>query len=177
MLRHSTKSRIGLSGYGLFDLWDGWPDEGGVLLERHPFGNLVTRYGHQFYMERSYDEDLHLPVTGMQLGTGTGFAASETGSGAAMQSYISGSSVVLTAGYPISSLVGVSRQIQYVCAWGPGVAQVSGISEISLINQAIATNAAAPASATIARARISPTLNKSAANAVLITTWNQLGGS
>lgn len=143
----------------------------GEVIDQGIFGNLITQYGDQYYAERSYDNALHLGATGMQLGTGT-TATSKTGGGSAVVAYVSGSSSPFSVGFPAFSLESGSRRIRYRCGWGPGVASHAALAEVVLINQAIATDSGAPASATLSRARINPTLDKTDPDAILIVTWD-----
>lgn len=132
--------------------------------------NLITRIGDQFYGERGAGiSGAPAAVTGMQLGTGT-TAPSKTGAGAAIGTLVANSLVALAAN-PASSLQGEARRIVYTATWAAGVATANGIAEVALVNQATGTQTTAPASATIARALLSPTVNKGAADSLTVT-WN-----
>ncbi len=137
--------------------------------------NLVTQVGDQYYAERAAAiAGAPAVVTGMQLGTGT-TAVAKTGAGAAIVTVVASSLVAV--GTPTSSLSGSSRRIQYVTTWAAGVATATGISEVVLTNQATGTQTAAPASATIARALLSPVINKGAGDSLSITWQHDLLGS
>ena len=132
--------------------------------------NLITQTGDQFYGERAArTTSVPAAVTGMQLGTSS-TAPAKTGAGAAIVTVVAASLVALT-GEPASSLAGSARRITYSAAWAAGVATANGISEVALVNQAVGTQTAAPAGATIARALLSPTVNKGAADSLTVT-WN-----
>lgn len=172
--------RTGIIGSGVYDLWsregyqahlDGDPLALDGDLLHGEFTNLVTQVGDEYYGERAAGiASPPAQVTGMQLGTGT-TAVAKTGAGAAVVTYVSGSNVAIDGSFPTSALQGSSRRIQWKTTWGAGVATATGIAEVVLINQSIATNAAAAAADTIARALLSPTVNKGASD-TLAVTWN-----
>jgi len=162
-----TMDEIGLVGWGIAE--HRGPD--GELIMVIPFANLITNTGDQFYGERA--AGIAAPpaqVTGMQLGTGN-TAVAKTGAGSAVVTYVSGSNVAIDSTWPQSSLTGGKRRIQWKTTWGAGVATANGIAEVVIINQAIATNAAAVEANTISRALLSPTVNKGALDTLAIT-WN-----
>ena len=115
------------------------------------------------------------PVTGMRLGTGT-TAVSKTGSGAAIGTYVTGSSHVLDS-VPASTLSGSSRRISYVVTWAAGEGTSNGISEVVLSFEAPLSNSAGAASDTVARALLSPVVNKGSADTLLVTWTHDLLGA
>lgn len=153
-----------LAGHGEAVLYD----LDGNVLQAVPFTNLITQYGDQWLAEGRWGIGTHVPATGMQLGTGTTTPA-KTGGGSAIGAYIAGSSVAFSVG-PASSLVSGARRIQVVSEWGAGIATNGAITEIAIINQAVALNTTAPAGNTLARAKFASALNKVAAS-VLVVTW------
>lgn len=158
---------LGLDGHGWWELFD----EDGRLKECGLFDNLVTQVGDQYYGERAAGiASPPAQVTGMQLGTGN-TAVAKTGAGAAVVTYVSGSAVAIDGSFPTSALSGSSRRIQWKTTWTAGVATATGIAEVVLINQSVGTNSGAAAAATIARALISPTVNKGAGDSLAVT-WN-----
>jgi hypothetical protein len=115
--------------------------------------NLVTQVGDQMYGEQAANiAGAVARATGMQLGTGTTTPA-KTGAGAAI--------VTLVA----SSLVTI------------GTPTTNAIAEVALVNQSLATQTAAPASATISRALLSPTVNKAAGDSLTIAWQHDLLGA
>lgn len=178
-LHHQSESS-GIRGFGFVDLWspEGYEahldgDPLAILGDLHhgEFTNLVTRVGDQYYGERA--AGIGSPpgqVTGMHLGTGS-TAVAKTGAGATIVTYVSGSNVAIDGTWPQSSLSGSSRRIQWKTTWGAGVATATGIAEVVLTNQAIATNSGSPEANSIARALLSPTINKGALD-TLAVTWN-----
>jgi hypothetical protein len=133
--------------------------------------NLVTQVGDQYYGERA--AGISSPpgqVTGMRLGTGT-TAVAKTGAGAAIVTYVSGSNVAITGGFPTSALSGSSRRIQWKGSWGAGVATNSALAEAVITNEATLTDVAGTAANTISRVLLSPTVNKGASDS-LDLTWN-----
>jgi hypothetical protein len=175
-----TPERMGLVGSGFYDLWS---EEGykahmagdplakiGDLLHEE-FQNLITQVGDEYYGERAAGiASPPAQVTGMQLGTGS-TAVAKTGAGAAVVTYTAGSNVAIDGGFPTSALQGSARRIQWKTTWAAGVATATGLAEVVLINQSIATDSGAAAADTIARALLSPTVNKGAAD-TLAVTWN-----
>lgn len=131
--------------------------------------NLVTQVGDQMYAERALAVGgAPAAPTGMQLGTGTTTPA-KTGAGAAIVTLVAAS--LVASGAPASSLQGTVRRLAYTASWGAGVATANNIQEVALVNQSTATQTAAPAAATIARALVSPLVNKGASDTLAIT-WN-----
>lgn len=154
-----------IKGWGFVEVHG--PD--GKLKQRVDFENLVTQVGDQMYGERAAGVSGAVAApTGMQLGTGT-TAAAKTGAGAAIVTLVASSLVAI--GAPTSALSGSSRRITYVTTWAAGVATANGIAEVALVNQATGTQTVAPASATIARALLNPTVNKGASDSLTVT-WN-----
>lgn len=138
--------------------------------------NLVTEIGDQYYGERAAGVvGAPAVATGMQLGTG-GTTPAKTGAGAAIVTLIASSLVALT-GTPTSTLTGASRRITYTVTWAAGTATANSISEVVLVNQATGTQTAAPASATISRALLSPTVNKAAGDSLTIAWQHDLLGT
>lgn len=180
-----TRSRTvddaaGLHGLVVADLWsaEGWlahldgdplAADGDLLHELVP--NLVTQVGDQYYGERA--SGIGSPpgqITGMQLGTGT-TAVAKTGAGAAIVTLVASSLVAIDGGFPTSSLSGSSRRIQWKTTWAAGTATANSIAEVAIGNQSTGVQTAMPAANTIARALLSPTVNKGASD-TLAVTWN-----
>lgn len=164
--------RFGLTGCGLAVV----RNELGEITQEVEFTNLVTQVGDQYYGDRAAAIGSIAAITGMQLGTGT-TAPAKTGAGAAIVTLVASSLVALTGGFPTSALNGSSRRIQYQTLWGAGVATATGIAEVALVNQATATQTAAPAANTIARALLSPVVNKGASDTLTVTWNNDLLGA
>lgn len=165
--RPTTLEVAAIVGHGFWELFDAEGDQIGG----GEFSNLITQVGDQFYGERA--AGIATPpaqVTGMQLGTGT-TAVAKTGAGAAIVTLVAASLVAIDGGFPTSALSGASRRIQWKTTWAAGVATANGIAEVALVNQATGTQTVAPASATIARALLSPVVNKGAGD-TLAVTWN-----
>jgi hypothetical protein len=172
-----------LAGHGFADLWseegykahlDGDPLAIHGDLQVVEFTNLITNVGDEYYAERA--AGIASPpgqVTGMQLGTGS-TAVAKNGAGAAVVTYITSSAVAIDGGFPTSTNTqtgAVAITIAWKTTWAAGVATATGINEVVLINQAVATNSAAPAANTISRALLSPVVNKGASDTLAIT-WN-----
>lgn len=148
----------------------------GDLLDYEEVENLITQVGDQYYGERATGiASPPAQVTGMHLGTGT-TAAAKTGAGATDVTYLSGSNIAIDATYPQSSLSGASRRITWRTTWAAGVATNAAITEVSLVNKTIATDAAAVASETISRAVFSAKA-KAAADSLVVTWTHDLLGA
>lgn len=142
----------------------------GEIKYDHVTNNMVTQVGDQYFGDRGAGIGSIAAVTGMQLGTGS-TAPSKTSTGAAIVTLVAASLVALSGTYPQSSLSGSSRRIQYQVLWGAGTATATGINEVALVNQSTGTQTVAPAANTIARALLSPVVNKGASDTLTIT-WN-----
>lgn len=161
-----SHDRAVIHGHGVAELRG--PD--GELKQRVEFTNLVTQIGDQYYGERATGvSSPPAQATGMQLGTGT-TTPSKTGAGAAIVTLVTASLVALN-GTPASSLSGSARRIQFATTWTAGTATANDIAEVALVNQSTGTQTAAPAANTIARALLSPTVNKAAGDSLTVT-WN-----
>lgn len=146
-------------------------DKFGFLIEDGWTHNLVTQVGDQYWGERAAGiSSPPAQITGMQLGTGTTPVA-KTGGGAAVVTYVTGSAVAIDGSFPTSALNGSSRRIQFKTTWPAATATANSIAEVVLINQSVGTDSGAAASATIARALLSPVVNKGA-NDSLAVTWS-----
>ena len=159
---------LGLCGFGVYLLLGA----DGRLKQRGAFANLITQTGDQYYGERA--TGIASPpnqISGMRLGTGTTTPA-KTGAGAAIVTYITASNKAIDATFPQSSLQGASRQIQFKTTWAAGQATANNISEAVLTNETPLTDVAGSAANTIARALLTPTVNKGASDTLAII-WNQ----
>ncbi len=147
-------------------------DENGELKASGREDNIVTEVGDAYYALRGAPVGtVPVPATGMQLGTGT-TAPSKSGAGAALVTLIASSLVALSSGFPQDGgLVAAKRRIIWQTVWAAGVATNAAIAEVVLVNQAVATQTVAPAANTIARALISPVVNKAAGD-TLTAIWN-----
>lgn len=176
---------IGIRGHGIAELWTPRKNLlsrplgktrmiGGelcILKQEVAFENLITQVGDQYYGERA--AGIASPpnqVTGMRLGTGT-TAVAKTGAGAAIVTYVTGSNVAISGGFPTSSIPSSARRIQWKSDWAAGVATSNGIAEAVITNETPLTNVAGAAANTIARALLSPVVNKGASD-TLSVTWN-----
>jgi hypothetical protein len=159
---------LAIVGFGYYELID----EKGRLKQSGTFANLVTQVGDEYYGERA--AGIASPpdqVSGMRLGTGT-TAVAKTGAGAAIVTYVTGSSVAISGGFPTSALSGSSRRIQWQTLWAAGVATANGITEWVITNEATLTNVAGTAANTVSRAiDAGSPVNKGASDTLTIT-WN-----
>ncbi|TXH12534.1 MAG: hypothetical protein E6R03_12765 [Hyphomicrobiaceae bacterium] len=143
--------------------------------------NLITQVGDQYYGERA--AGISSPpgqVTGMRLGTGGATAASKTGAGAAIVTYLTASQKAIDGSYPTSALNGSSRRITFRTSYAAGEATGNGINECVLTNESPLTNVAGAAANTIARADntlVTPTVNKGASDTLTVTWHHDLLGA
>lgn len=169
---HADLGRI--VGHGSYVLLD----ERGRVKQHGSFTNLITDVGDEYYMKRALaavapaaPSDVN-KITGMRLGTGT-TAVAKNGAGAAIVTYVSGSNKALDASFPAASTLGAGAgwRGQYKTSWSAGQATASGIAEVVLSNETPLTDVAGSAANTIARALLSPVVNKGASD-TLAVTWN-----
>lgn len=148
----------------------------GEVKHSETFHNIITSVGNQLYAEAALATNTVTRPTTMHLGSGTTTAAT-TGAGAAIVTYISGSNGgTFTAPTTSGAGAGTSRRITYSCVWAAGTpAGTNTINEVALVNQSAATNAAASAANTIARAVLTTTVNKGTADQLTITWTHDIG--
>jgi hypothetical protein len=159
-----TENTARITGHGTYRLIGA----DGTVKQEGAFTNLITRIGDQMYGERGAGIGTLGAPTGMRYGTGS-TAVAKTGAGAAIVTYVSGSSQVFDSA-AASSLSGSSRRITYTTTWAAGTATATGISEVVITNITIADVAGAEAN-TISRALIDPVVNKGAGDSLEIV-WN-----
>jgi hypothetical protein len=133
--------------------------------------NMITALGDQTIAEW-YAGTASPPgrVTGMRLGTNSA-AAAKTGAGSFIGTYVSGSAVAITGGFPTSGPQAAARRIQWKGDWPAGTATSNGIVEAVLTNEAGPTNVAGVQGNTLARALIA-SADKGATD-TLALTWSQ----
>lgn len=149
--------------------------DGEVKYDRS-FDNLITQIGDQYYGERAAGlGGAPAAITGMQLGSGA-TAPAKTGAGAAIGT-LTPNSLVALSGVPTSALNGGARRISYGAVWAAGVATANGLAEVALVNQATGTQTAAPAGSTIARALLTPTVNKGPLDTLTVSWHHDLLGA
>lgn len=178
-----TPERAGICGFGLADLWseEGYKAHlaGDPLAERGDlqvveFKNLITNVGDEYYAERAAGiASPPAQVTGMQLGTGT-TAVAKNGAGSTIVTLVTASLVAIDGGFPTSTNTqtgAVAITIAWKTTWGAGTATANSIAEVVLTNQSTGTQTAVPAANSIARALLSPVVNKGASDTLAIT-WN-----
>ena len=170
--RPGSSEAAGIKGIGVAVLRG--PD--GEVKQEQKIRNLVTQVGDQMYGDRGSGAATPNAPTGMRLGTGT-TAASKTGAGAAIGTYISGSNSAFESGFPASALEGSSRRISYECFWASGTATNTAIAEVVLSNETGITDAAGSAADTISRIVLGSTIDKQAGDTLTITLHHDLLGA
>jgi hypothetical protein len=150
-------------------------DEHGELKHRQVVENLITQVGDQMYGERGAALGTLAAPTGMRYGTGT-TAASKTGAGAAIVTYVTGSNAAFDGGFPTSGLSGASRRITYQSVWAAGVATSTAIAEFVVTNESPLTNVAGTAANTVSRVVVTP-FDKAAGDSLTVTWTHDLLGA
>lgn len=149
-------------------------DMDGVIKDVAAFKNLITDKGDQYYMDRAAAiGTIPLQVVGMKLGTGA-TAASKTGAGATIVTYIAGSAKAIDSTWPQGSGPIPGRQVQWKTSWAAGEATNGAIAEVTLSNQAALTDNAGTAADTVSRSVFVPAVNKTGTD-TLAVTWNHIG--
>lgn len=153
----------------------------GQIKAHHEISNLITDAGDLYHVKRiaagvapAAGADVS-KVTGMKLGTGT-VAVSKNGSGAALGSYVSGSSKIFDTGFPTSETLGAGLgcTVTYQCTFGPGVGTNSALTEVVMVTDA-AADATSTAAATIARLLFPATPKQAADTLTILWAHKQLG--
>lgn len=162
---------VGLSGVVAWQLFG--PD--GELLSQGEVPNLITDTGDQYYAWRGAGTTTGpgAVATGMRLGTGT-TAASKSGAGAAIGTYVNNSQRPLDSITPSSKGAGLGGRVAYLASWGGGVATANNISEVVITNETPLTNVAGSAATCLSRALLNPVVNKGANDTLAITWYHDL---
>ena len=168
--------RVGLVGYGAVVL-----SRRGRAIDIEPFANQITTWGDQYYATRGAagigTPNISQPslLDGMKLGTGV-TAASKSGAGAALGTYISGSNQVFDTTHPaLTDLTGdTGFDLTYKCTWAAGDVTNSAITEAVLVDDAD-TDATSAAGATVARVTFTAK-NKTVDDALAITWAHTFNG-
>lgn len=157
--------RAGIFGHGQAVLYD----ENMDVKQLVKFFNLITDYGDEYYAKASVGA-LAVP-TGMRLGTGA-TAPSKAGAGAAIVTYVAGSSLALDGAIANSDLgAGLGWRLTHVRTYAPGEATATGLNEVVITNETPITDVAGIAGNTLSRALLSPVVNKGAGD-TLVVTWH-----
>lgn len=151
-------------------------DENGDVKSEGETHNLVTAVGDQYYAGRAaLSSGLPAQVTGFRLGTGS-TAASKTGAGAAVVTYLATSNKANDGGFPTA----VGGVVTWKRTYAPGEAtSASPITEAVLNTDTIANDNATTATAanTIARALIAGVASKAAGDTLILTWTHTLLGA
>jgi len=145
-------------------------DKDGNLKAGGKTNNLITAVGDQYYAGRAaLSTGLPAQVTGMRLGTGGGTAASKTGAGAAIVTYLSNSNRPFDSGFPTAVAGVVTWKRTY--AAGEATSAATAITEAVLNTDTIANDNATTATAANTIARIVISIPSKQATDVLTCTW------
>lgn len=165
----------GFKGAALIELYHGHPDDGD-LKQVVEVNNLITDAGDLYYAGMAIA--LVTPaapaqptkMNGMKLGTGT-TAASKSGAGAALVTYLAASNLAFDATFPQVSNLGAGLGVlgQYKTTWAAGVSTNAALTEAVIVNDQ-ATNATATAANTAHRI-VFTAINKLAGDSLVIT-WS-----
>lgn len=171
LAREPGPDGLSLRGFGVAHLMHG----DGTTKLLVPFANLVTTAGDQYYAQKGVvgiapaAPSAPTAANGMKLGTGS-TAASKSGAGAALVTYLTASNVAFDASYPQTASAGgdTGWNMTYKTTWNAGVATNGAITEVVIVNDQ-ATNATSTAANTYSRAVIS-SVNKTSSD-ILAITW------
>ncbi len=170
MARELPFSGLGIVGYGVVERFD----ENGVSTLTVPFANLITDTGDLYYAGKMIaaiapaSPAAPTAITGMQIGTGGGTAASKAGAGGALVSAILAGQA-FDATFPSTSNLGAGLGVNavykttYAAGTGTGT-----VSEATITNGAIGT--ASTVANTISRT-VFTGIVKGASDSLAIT-WN-----
>lgn len=163
--------------------------ERGELRELAFMRNLITDVGDAFYAKRAWQISTVPDIGGgMKLGTGTANSAKVTNTGtpvyARIQTYVTGSAAAFSGGYP-QGAAGTGYQATVKSSWAAGTATATGIAEATVSNQNGSGNTpATPSNSadandtnTLARAQLSPIVNKGALDTLDVTWYHVLLGA
>jgi hypothetical protein len=171
--RAATYSEVmTLVGYGVVHLMHG----DGSTKAITPFANLITDVGDDYYAKKMIvgispaSPSAPTAANGMKLGTGT-TAASKSGAGAAIVTYISGSNIAFDTSYPQTASLGAGLGVNavYKTTWAAGTATNSAITEAALVTDQ-GTNGAGGTSTTYHRG-VFTAQNKTASDPLAVV-WN-----
>ena len=162
------KDKLAVVGFVLVELYD----ERGRLKHSQIQPNLITDVGDEYYAKKGSGTAINT-VTGMRLGTGS-TAVAKNGAGAAIVTYSAGttSSKAIDATFPSAATkgAGLGWRITWKTTWNAGEATINSLAEVVMTNETPLTDVAGTAANTIARALLSPVVNKGA-NDTLSITW------
>lgn len=161
-------ANTGISGHGTLYILN--PDLS--IASQSDFTNQLTDIGLQYYARRAASiSGAPATATGMKLGTGS-TATSLTGAGAALVTYLTNSHQAFDATFPVATSQSPKQRITYQSTYPAGKATSAStqITEVVIVNTTLADSTSA-ASATIARALISPGQTK-AADQIAVIVWN-----
>jgi len=153
----------------------------GRIKSQQTVKNLITDAGDQYHVKRIAAGVVPLAsadvtkVTGMKLGTAT-TAASKSGSGAALGTYVAGSAVVFDTGFPTTENLGggLGWTVTYQCTFGAGIGTSAALTEVALVTDA-AADATSVAANTVARVVFAATPKGAADTLAVGWAHKQLG--
>lgn len=156
-------------------------DKDGNVKSSQTLKNLITDAGDQYHVKRIANGVLPAApadvakATGMKLGSGT-TAASKSGAGAALVTYVTGSNVAIDAAFPTTQNLGAGLgwTVTYQTTFVAGVGTNAALTEVVLVTDS-ATDATSSAANTLARVVFAAT--PKAATDQLTISWahKQLG--
>lgn len=168
---------IGLVGFGTWRLWNG----DGQLVVDQPFSNLVTDAGDQYAAKKLIQgispagASAPTAASGMKLGNVSSTGPAKSGTGAALQSYLSGTNRAFDSLYPQTSNLGAGLGwIATHLTTYPTGATITAIVEAVIVNDA-ATDATSTAANTYARTTGSSVTKGSTDTFAVTWNWKQLG--
>lgn len=156
----------GISGIFKWELFD----QDGNLKASGEEKNLITAVGDQYYAGRAaLSSGLPGQVTGIRLGTGGATAASKTGAGAAIVTYLANSNRPFDGGFPTA--VGGVVTWKRTYAAGEATSAATAITEAVLNTDTIANDNGTTATAANTIARIVISIPSKQSTDTLTCTW------
>ncbi len=160
-----VEEKVGLKGIVTVELFG--PD--GELKYYERARNLITDYGDDMIATRMFDDAIEI-VTGMKLGTGA-TAAAKNGAGATLVTWLTTSNEALDAtATEATKGAGSGWRTTFVCTWVAGDITNAALAEVVLTNETPLTSADSAVGDVIARFVFSSTIDKQAAD-TLVVTW------
>jgi hypothetical protein len=159
-----------IEGLVLFE----WHDQDGKKFHESEQANLITTTGDAYYVGRAVlSSGQPAQVTGMKLGTGA-TAASKSGAGAALVTYLAASNKALDATFP--SVAANVATFKRTYAAGEATSG-SNITEAVLVTDAIGTDATSSAANTISRVLLASPAPKAAGDTLTVTWTHTFTGA
>lgn len=175
MADDAMSSDVGITGFGVLTI----TDEQGRVQDMQEFKNILTTAGDQYYAKKIITAIAPAAplaptaVTGMKLGTNSATAASKSGAGAALVTYLSGANATFASGFPTAAAntgTDTGWIVTYQTVWSAASFSSTNLNEVVIVTDA-GTNATSTAANTIARVVFGSTATKTSSQLATVT-WS-----